>query len=398
MKLLKKKLKNGITLIMEKRDVDVVSLSITNRFGAAFEESKIKGVAHVIEHLLFTGTKTRTHEDISREIEKKGGVLNAFTSHEVTSFWFKLPSEHLFAGLDILTDMLNNPKFDLEKFEKEKKVILEEIKMYHDAPQRYVFDLIEKNLYEKPFGELVIGSSETVSALKRDFVADLFKNSYNPGNYIVTIVGNADFDKICKYFEENYKPRKINLKENKIIKKNSEYVEERNDLDQAHFVFAVHAPLPTDDKYYVLEVLDAYLASGMSSRLFLEIREKRGLAYSVNSSINSEKSYSYYTIYAGTKKSAVSEVKKIILEEFGKIDEMNEKNLEEAKQRVIGLRKVSSEESSGVMNQLMFSELADKAESYYEHDEKIRKVKLEDVKKMAVEIAKKYSTVAIVPK
>ena len=206
---------------MEKRDVDVVSLSITNRFGAAFEESKIKGVAHVIEHLLFTGTKTRTHEDISREIEKKGGVLNAFTSHEVTSFWFKLPSEHLFAGLDILTDMLNNPKFDSEKFEKEKKVILEEIKMYHDAPQRYVFDLIEKNLYEKPFGELVIGSSETVSALKRDFVADLFKNSYNPGNYIVTIVGNADFDKICKYFEENYKPRKINLKENKIIKKNS---------------------------------------------------------------------------------------------------------------------------------------------------------------------------------
>ena len=171
-----------------------------------------------------------------------------------------------------------------------------------------------------------------------------------------------------------------------------------NHIDQAHFVFAVHAPLPTDDKYYVLEVLDAYLASGMSSRLFLEIREKRGLAYSVNSSINSEKSYSYYTIYAGTKKSAVSEVKKIILEEFGKIDEMNEKNLEEAKQRVIGLRKVSSEESSGVMNQLMFSELADKAESYYEHDEKIRKVKLEDVKKMAAEITKKYSTVAIVPK
>ena len=103
-------------------------------------------------------------------------------------------------------------------------------------------------------------------------------------------------------------------------------------------------------------------------------------------------------MYAGTKKSAVSEVKKIILEEFGKIDEMNEKNLEEAKQRVIGLRKVSSEESSGVMNQLMFSELADKAESYYEHDEKIRKVKLEDVKKMAAEITKKYSTVAIVPK
>ena len=128
MKFMKRKLSNGIVVLMEKRDLPVVSLSITNKFGAAFEESEIKGIAHFIEHLVFTGTKTRSHEDISREIEKKGGILNAFTAHEATSFWFKLPSEHLFAGMDILIDMLKNPKFDEEKFEKEKKVILEEIK------------------------------------------------------------------------------------------------------------------------------------------------------------------------------------------------------------------------------------------------------------------------------
>src|SRR3989339_2142284 len=130
MKLLKKKLKNGITVIMEKRELPVVALSISNPFGGAFEKSEEKGIAHFIEHLVFTGTKTRTHEDISREIEKKGGILNAFTANEVTSFWFKLPSEHIFAGLDILVDMLNNAIFNKEKFEKEKKVILEEIKMY----------------------------------------------------------------------------------------------------------------------------------------------------------------------------------------------------------------------------------------------------------------------------
>src|SRR3989344_7533433 len=123
MNFLRKKLKNGITVVMEKRELDVVSFSVTNRFGAANEESKNKGVAHFIEHLLFTGTKTRSHEDISREIEKKGGILNAFTNNEVTSFWFKLPSKHVFSGLDILIDMLNNPIFEKEKFEKEKRVI-----------------------------------------------------------------------------------------------------------------------------------------------------------------------------------------------------------------------------------------------------------------------------------
>src|SRR3989344_4682416 len=108
----KVKLKNGITVLCESRPLPLISLSITNQFGASFEESEIKGIAHLIEHLVFTGTKTRTHEDISREIEKKGGILNAFTSHEVTSFWFKLPSEHVFAGADIIVDMLKNPLFN----------------------------------------------------------------------------------------------------------------------------------------------------------------------------------------------------------------------------------------------------------------------------------------------
>ena len=140
MKFQKKKLKNGLTVLHEFRDLPLVSVSITNPFGAAFEKSEEKGIAHFIEHLVFTGTKTRTHEDISREIEKKGGILNAFTAHEVTSFWFKLPSEHIFSGLEILADLLNNPIFEKTKFEKEKRVILEEIKLYKDNPQHAVFE------------------------------------------------------------------------------------------------------------------------------------------------------------------------------------------------------------------------------------------------------------------
>ncbi|MBX4211942.1 insulinase family protein [Candidatus Pacearchaeota archaeon] len=396
MKFFKKTLSNGVTVIMEKRDLPVVALSVSNKFGAAYETSPIKGIAHFVEHLVFTGTKTRTHEDISREIEKKGGILNAFTSNEVTSFWFKMPSEHVFAGLDIISDMLINSQFRPDKFEKEKKVILEEIKMYHDTPQHYVFEKIEQNLYDKPLGEGIIGSEKTIKALDRDFVADYFKKVYMPENYIVTVVGNADFEAICSYFEKNFKKGGKKISQQPIKLKNGESMEKRPGIDQAHFVFAIHAPLPNSEDHTALEVLDAYLANGMSSRLFLKIREEKGLAYAVKSSINAEKNYSYYSIYVGTTKEAVSEVKKIIIEEFNDVRKtMNQKNLQEAKERLIGLRKISSEESSMVMNELLFSELRGNAEDYYTHEEKIKKVTLEDVKRVSQ--IKSFSTAAIVP-
>lgn len=396
MQFLKKKLKNGMVVVMEKRELPVVALSITNKFGAAFEESEIKGIAHFMEHLVFTGTATRTHEDISREIEKRGGILNAFTAHEATSFWFKLPSEHIFAGLDILSDMLNNPAFKEEKFEKEKKVILEEIKMYHDDPQRKVYEQIEANLYEKPFGDWITGSDKTIQPLKRDFVKNYFEKMYDPANFIISIVGNADFDKVCSYLETRFEKKGLALKHEPINMINAECVEERSGIDQAHFIFAIHAPLPSDKDYYAVEVLDAYLAGGMSSKLFLKIREEKGLAYSVRGSVNAEKNYSYYAIYVGTTKEALPEVKRIILEEFSNIDKMSEKDLEEAKQQLIGLRSISAEESVNVMNQLMYNELCGDAENYYAYKENIEKVKLEDVKRIAK--FKKYSTAAIVPK
>lgn len=398
MKFLRRNLKNGMGVLFERRESNVVAFSVSNGIGGAFEESEIKGIAHVIEHMLFTGTKTRTHEDISREIEKKGGVLNAFTAHEVTSYWFKLPKEHLFSGMEIICDMLTNAIFNEEKFEKEKKVILEEIKMYKDDPKRTVFENIEKAMYEKPFGELIIGSKESVSKLKRDFVYDFWKKNYNPSNYIVTIVGDIDIDKACEFLEKKFKKGEGIPVEKEINRKNSRLIEERMGIDQANFVMGMHAPLLNEDKHSVLQVLDAYLANGMSSRLFLEIREKRGLAYAVKGMIQAEKNYSQYLIYVGTTKEKVKEVEEIILEEFGKIEEMDEKSLEEAKEMLIGLRKVNSEESSEVMNELLFSELSDKAESYYEFEEKVRKVKLEEVKKLAKELIKEYSVAIVMPK
>ena len=395
MKLLRKKLRNGMTVLMEKRDLPVVSFCIANKFGAIFEESKIKGIAHFIEHLLFTGTRTRTHEDISREIEKKGGILNAYTSHEVTNFLFKLPSEHLFAGMDVLIDMLKNSVMEEEKFEKEKKVILEEIKMYHDSPRMSVMEAIEKNLYEKPFGDLIIGNAQSVSSLKRDLVFNYFSERYCPSNYVAVIVGDGDFDKICEKLEKAFTKREFNFKHIEVKKKNAETTEKRKGIDQAHFVFAIHTPNPQSKEFDALEVLNAHLAAGMSSKLFLEIREKRGLAYAVKGEISAEKNYGYYSIYVGTRKDAVEEVKKLVIQGFRDAEKMTEADLKEAKERLIGLKKVSSEESSNVMNELLMAEISGKAEDYYEFERKIKSVKLEDVKKLAK--IKDYSTASIIP-
>ncbi|MEK6824346.1 MAG: pitrilysin family protein [Nanoarchaeota archaeon] len=396
MKFFRKKLKSGVTVLHEKRDIPVVALSITNRFGAMHETSDIKGIAHLIEHLVFTGTKTRTHEDISREVEKRGGVINAFTVENATSFLFKLPSEHIFAGLDILADILNNPIFEEKKFEKEKKVILEEIKMYHDMPQSEIYDKILSCLYEKPFGEGVIGSEKTIRPLQRNMVSKFFVDHYNPANYIVSIVGKADFNRICNYLEKKFTPNNAAFTMSKIKKKNDHLVEERAGIDQSHFIWAMHAPFAKDKKRYAFEVLDAYLANGMSSKLFLTIREERGLAYSVRSSFDCKKEYGHYTIYVGTTKEAIPQVKQLILEGFKAATKMTSKEFDEAKERLIGLQKISTEESMNVMNELAFTELATCAEEYYEYEKHIKAVKKEDVFSLAK--IKDFSTAAIVPK
>jgi predicted Zn-dependent peptidase len=151
---------------------------------------------------LFTGTKTRSHEDISGEVEKKGGILNAFTGQDVTSYWFKLPSEHAETGIDIIHDILKNPTFDPMKLEKEKKVVIEEIKIFHDDPERRVYELLESALYEKPFGLGISGSAETVRSLSREKIIEIFNNNYSPENFVVTLVGKADIKKICNRLEK----------------------------------------------------------------------------------------------------------------------------------------------------------------------------------------------------
>ena len=398
MKFQKIKLKNGITVLFEERDLPLVCYSISNPFGGAYENSEVKGVAHLFEHLLFTGTKTRTHEDISGEIEKKGGILNAFTAQDVTTYFFKLPSEHIDSGINIIHDILKNPTFPAEKLEKEKRVVIEEIKMFHDDPEKRVYELLESALYNAPFGEGIVGSAKTVKSLSREKIISIFKENYAPENFIVTIVGKADIKKICKRLEEDFKPLKKAYTHIPIKTKNSNVEEEREGIDQAQLLIGMHVPRE-EEKQKVLEVLNAYLAGGMSSKLFLEIRENHGLAYTVRGSIEREKNYSYYSIYAGTTKEALEKVKEMIIKGIKDVEKMTESELEESKQRLIGIRRVATEESLNAMQRLIFEEISTgKSEDYYKYDKKINEVKLSDVKQLAKEIIKNYSVAILKPK
>lgn len=398
---IKEKLPNGITLLYEKRNVPVVSIGISIPFGSAYETEEIKGAAHFLEHLLFTGTKSRSSEEISREIDSVGGIVNAFTHNQMTCFWVKMPSEYGILGLEILQDMLNNPIFPEEKFEKEKKVILEEIKMYHDDPRTHISsEQIYKNMFDSPFGSsYIIGSEKTIKELTREKIIEIYKKNYNPKNFVVSMVGDIDLESVKKFLQEKFKSGNEKMYDLiKIKKKNEESLEERSGIDQAHFLMGFHAPLPSTKEYYALQILNAYLTVGMSSKLFIEIREKRGLAYTVSGSIEAERDYSVYSIYVGTRKESLPEVKKIIIGEISNIKSMGEKDLENMKKLLIGHRKIKTEESINVMESLIYSELNSKAEEFYKYEENINNVKLAELINLSKKLIENHSSATIIPK
>jgi len=391
----KKKLKNGLTVLFEKRKFPVVSVSSSVKYGAAYESASKKGISHFVEHLIFKGTKTRNHDEIAKEVEKKGGILNGFTSEELTSYWCKMPSKNINSGLDIVSDLILNPRFDDKDFEKEKKIIVEEIKMYHDNPAYYVPEKIKEMLYKKPFGESIAGGEEIIKNLTRSEARSLFNSVYTTDSMILAVVGDADFADICKKAEKIYPATKRKLIEFKAPRLNKEKIEKRRGLEQAHFVFGFHTPTMQEKKRYAYEAAMAYLADGMSSVLFREIREKRSLAYAVKGNLESGRDYGYAAIYSGTQKEKIKEIKEIILKEFKNLKNLKLKDLNEAKEQLIGNKKVVEEDSTMAMNILLEEEIAGSAFEYYKYEERVNSIKLSDIRNIKL---KTYSTFSLVPK
>ena len=390
----RRKLDNGITVVFEKRDIPVVAVSTSVKFGAQYETADIKGISHFIEHLVFKGTKKRSVVEIPKEIEGKGGMLNAFTSEEVTCFWNKLPSKYFSLGADISRDLVLNPLFEKVALERERKVILEELKMYHDNPTSYIIEKLKELLYNKPFNMPIGGTQETVSSLTREKVVNLFKSIYSTNNLIFCVVGKADWEEVL---DEAKKFPNINKKINDIpiVFNNGEIIEKRKGIDQAHEVLGFHMPKLGDKKRYAAEIFGNILGGGMSSRLFQEVREKRGLCYAIKANLEQSKDYAYLMVYSGTTTDKVKEVKEIVLKEIGKLNDLNKKDFEEAKETLIGLKQINMEKCDSTMIDLLQDELGGNSENYYNYEEEIGKVKLEDVKSLSK--LKGFSFAALLP-
>ena len=392
----RKILKNGLTILFEKRTLPVVSVAFAVRNGGINETAEEKGISHFIEHLLYKGTEKRNAKQIAEEIEKNGGELNGFTSESLTAFWCKMPSESIDTALEVLSDMVKNPKFDRKELEKERKVIFEEIKMYHDTPRFHVLDMIHQSLYEPPFGMPLIGTIKTMNSINRDKILRKFRQVYTPNNLILAVVGDADFEKIVDFAEKNFGNEKGNVPRFKIQKKDEIKTETRKGIDQANLVFAYHTPLLGDKKAYAAKVLGTLMAEGMSSRLFTEIREKRNLAYAIKGETILTKDYSQNYIYVGTTKDAVEKVKQLILEEFEKVSkELSEKEFKEVKKQITGNYKIAMEDSQEVLTALLLYEIDGNAGDFYDFEKNILNVKLKDVMDLAK--IKKYSMYTLVP-
>jgi len=384
MEFKKKVLNNGLTVLFEKRDVPVTTVMLAAKYGSAYETRSEKGMAHFMEHLCFKGTEKRNVKQIAEEVERLGGDLNAFTHEEVTAYHVKLPSEHLNVAMDVIFDIFFNASFPEDEVEKEGNVICEEIKMYRDNPRMHAVEMIKKNLYEEPFGDFIGGSQENVKKMTRKDLFNKHREIYVPSNSILCVIGNNEFDEVVKMAESmSVDGKEVDLKVPDIEKRNIQNSEKRDGVEQTNLVLGFHFPSSEDKERYAAELFSTILGEGMSSKLFTEVREKRGLVYSVKSDLDMGKDYGYMIIWAGTDEGKRQEVVDICLEEFRKLSELKEEELEAAKIQMIGNRHVEMEGSNETAVNLVMEEISGDANEYYDYEKKIRAVTLDDIKNLA---------------
>ncbi|MCS7026389.1 MAG: insulinase family protein [Bryobacteraceae bacterium] len=319
-------LNNGIAVISERMPhVRSVSVGIWVKAGSRYESAQENGIAHFIEHLLFKGTQNRSAEAIAREIDSIGGNLDAFTSKELVCFNGKMLDEHLSVGFDILADLVLNPLFREEDIEKERGVVLEELKAEFDNPELMVHDIFSEHFWKgNPLGRPILGSNHTVKRLNQAMIRQYFHNHYTPANFVISAAGNVDHGRLVKLVEERFghlPPGKQSLPQPANEPSALIQMRSKKSLEQTHVCLGVPFIEMTHPMRYAGYVLNTLLGGSVSSRLFQNVREKRGLAYSVLSEQYLYQDAGCLSVYAGTSTEAVPELIRLTLAEFRDLKE-----------------------------------------------------------------------------
>ena len=304
-------------------DMQSVALGIWINIGGRFESFEKKGISHFFEHLVFKGTKQYTCRKIKELIEGAGGSLNGFTSEELTCYLVKIPSKYLELALDVLSSMTIEPLLPEPEVKREKTVILEEIKMYKDQPQSYVYELLDELLWPaQPLGAPVIGTVESVSSMTREDLRSFKQEHYTAQNIVVSAAGLLNYDKFKKIVSKKFlhlKKKKANVWEKAEEKQEIAQLKILDkDTEQTHMALGFHSFRRDHPLRHALGLLHVILGANMSSRLFNEIREKRGLAYEIGTSVKRFQDTGVFIVHAGIDNNKVSEAIKLILQELQK--------------------------------------------------------------------------------
>jgi len=360
----KEVLDNGLTILTEQMPhVRSISMGIWLKIGSRSETSELNGVAHFIEHLLFKGTSHRTAEEIARQVDSIGGHLDAFTAKETICYSTKVLDEHLPIAFDIISDLVLNPKFDPGDMEKERSVILEEIKMVEDTPDDLVHEIFMQNFWkDQPLGRPILGTKQTVGKLDREKVLEFFKQFYTPDDHIISAAGNLEHERVVDLITDKFD--KVRASRNghvEVAAHTHSRISMRNkkELEQVHICLGVPSyPLSHEDRY-VCYILNTILGGGMSSRLFQNIREKEGLVYAIFSGLNSYRDTGCLSIYAGTSLETAERVVDMIVQELRNLKN-NPVDLEElrrAKDYLKGSLMLGLESTSSRMSNLARQEM-----------------------------------------
>jgi predicted Zn-dependent peptidase len=384
-------LSNGIKVITEAMShVRSVSVGIWVSSGSRRETPEENGLSHFIEHMLFKGTTNRSAEQIARSVDSIGGNLDAFTAKEMVCYNTKVLDEHLPIAMDVLGDLVLNPAFREEDIEKEKGVILEEIKMDADSPDYLVHEIFSANFWkDHPLGKPILGTRETVKRFNRGMVQDYYRGVYTPSNLLITAAGNLQHERLVELARQRFEtlaqaapepPQKAPATHARISLKS------KKDLEQVHVCLGVPSyPIPHEDRF-TCYVLNTMLGGGMSSRLFQNIRERQGLAYAVFSELNPYSDTGCLSVYAGTSLEAAKQVVESVLREFTDLKQATApaEEVRRAKDHLKGSLMLSLESTSSRMSNLARQEMHFRR--FFTLDElaeSIEKVTAEDVQRVA---------------
>ena len=364
MTITKEVLANGLTLVTEAMPhVRSVAIGVWLKRGSRHETPEQTGISHFIEHMVFKGTKNRSAEQIASEVDQIGGYMDAFTAKEYASFHLKVLDQHLPVAVELLGDIVLNPLFDPVEMTKEKKVIFEEMSMVEDTPDDLVMELFTEAFWpDHPLGRPILGNRKTVGGFDRDELLAFFKSVYHPGNILISAAGHLDHATTSALVARHFgalQARRNGGRATRPRATSRVVTRSKKELEQVHLCLGTAAYPQAHADRYAFYILNTILGGSMSSRLFQNVREKRGLVYSISSGVAAYSDAGAFTIYAGTSLDSVDEVVRLTLEELRRIkgEPLPEVELRRAKDHLKGSLMLSLESTGSRMNHIARQEI-----------------------------------------